>query len=250
MSYQTLRLEINWNSNRDETINFAINSLETEDRKADTRNDKNSQSSIPSSLQMAELFASVQLAYEMICDGMEIPAHNLRVTQALHPNMSLSLQGLGEPIKALKEIILAVPELIVSLCTLPSAVKLKKSEHRRKIEINEAAIAAIKEAGMVYRKSKKKEKEILVREVLQLNVERNPEVLAHRRSESSNYRVRIIEGSEHEIEDNTPQPPLSLSSATHSSQDFKEADEFLTRTRGSAPDKQKVRKDRKRNKNK
>ena len=97
MVYETIDLNMHW---KDE---------------ASRMSEADENENIPGAGQMAALFISLQAAYEAVCDGMEIPRHNLYVVSIAHPNSLFSLKGLGEPIRALNEIIASFPNLVLEL---------------------------------------------------------------------------------------------------------------------------------------
>jgi hypothetical protein len=99
----------------------------------------------PSSEDMGALFLSLQLFYDEISDGLEIPRTFLQVEQISHPNMSISLKGLGEPIKALQHFLEAMPDIIVSIWTIGDIIRAKRDEIRVKSELLQIVRALLRD---------------------------------------------------------------------------------------------------------
>jgi hypothetical protein len=116
----------------------------------------------PSSEDMGALFLSLQLFYDEISDGLEIPRTFLQVEQVSHPNMSVSLKGLGEPIKALRDFLAALPNLIVSIWTIPARIREQKAE----IEANMERLEILRSIMKAYKKAPEKFKREHLQEIL------------------------------------------------------------------------------------
>jgi hypothetical protein len=104
---------------------------------------------VPSSEDIGTLFLNLQLIYDEISDIMEVPKHFLQVERINHPNMSISLKGLGEPIKAFKDFLASLPEIIVSIWTILSRIR----EENAKIETNVEYLSIVRDALKVYKKA-------------------------------------------------------------------------------------------------
>jgi hypothetical protein len=91
----------------------------------------------PYAAELGALLMSLQWGYEEICDALAIAPHDLAVLEIQHPNISISLQGLGEPINALRDLLMAVPELVANVWTIPDRVREKKAEFRANTEYQE-----------------------------------------------------------------------------------------------------------------
>lgn len=191
MTYQEIKINIDWTGVDDERIgpNHYAPSDNTSDKVLIQPHDA-------SAMQMVALFANVQIAYEAICAGLEYPMHNIYVSRVSHPNMSFSLKGLGEPILALKEVLEAVPGLIVSLCTIRSEIEKKKSENRREIVLNETAVRLIKDATAGYKKAHPSDRAAVLRESLKYQAKENPEIIRKTELGGSEVIIRIVEDFE------------------------------------------------------
>jgi len=104
---------------------------------------------------MGALFLNLQLFYDEISDGLEIPRTFLQVEQVSHPNMSISLKGLGEPIKALRDFLEAIPNFIVSIWTIRQRIKQQRVElavNIERLEILRGVMKDYKKAPPEYKK--------------------------------------------------------------------------------------------------
>jgi len=125
----------------------------------------------PDAISMSTLFLNFQLCYEAVCIGIDYPMHNLEITGTKHPNMSVSLKGLGEPIRALRDLIESVPELVVSFCTIKKKIEAKNQELDREMVVNKA-VADIVRRGMAAQKAAdKNQKRALLVEFLRFEQE-------------------------------------------------------------------------------
>lgn len=88
----------------------------------------------PSSAEdIAALTISFQLAYDAICEGLGYPKTAMQVLRIDYPNMSISLAGLGDAVKALGDLIKSVPQAIVDLVTIRGAIKVKRAKLERQL---------------------------------------------------------------------------------------------------------------------
>jgi hypothetical protein len=82
---------------------------------------------------IAAITVSFQVAYDAICEGMGYPQAALKVLRIDYPNMSISLAGLGDAVKALGELLKSVPQVIVGLVTIRGAVKVRQAKLQRQL---------------------------------------------------------------------------------------------------------------------
>jgi hypothetical protein len=116
----------------------------------------------PYAAEFSTLLLSLQWAYEEICDVLTIAPHDLVVSRFHHPNSIISLQGLGDAITALRDLIMAAPALIVSLWTIPDRVKERRAEIRANTEYHEV----LREVLLEYRNVPENQRQEYLRRAL------------------------------------------------------------------------------------
>jgi hypothetical protein len=88
----------------------------------------------PPAMELAMFLLGMQSAYESICEALELSPHHLEVDKVSHPNASISFKGIGEPIKALKDLLEAIPKLVVAIWTIPDQIRERREEIRANTE--------------------------------------------------------------------------------------------------------------------
>lgn len=140
--YDILSLNVNWNRNQ---------TLEE----------------YPSSTKIALLLINIQKTYDIILSTKELPQNYIEVSLISHPNATFNFKGLGEPIDALKNLIKDIPEIIVSLCTIPTKIKNRKAKielSTLNIETNLDFLRIVKEYSETYWKIDKEKRETYLKE--------------------------------------------------------------------------------------
>jgi hypothetical protein len=156
-----------------------------------------------SAADISALFSVLERLYDMIAEELGYPPHFLYVTQIKHPNSAISLKGLGEPIRALKEVLAATPNIIAKFWTLPSKIRVMWKQNEAKIAEADRDIAKKKaEVQRITEASKSVAQEQAVRNAeLELELAKKrlelaqvqEELLAHRFRYDENMFRRIAE---------------------------------------------------------
>ncbi len=113
--------------------------------------------------ELSTLLMSMQMTYESACESFEIPPHFLEITSLRHPNMSVSLTGVGDAIHALRDLLSEVPDLVVSICKIPAKIR----EERAEIRLREEYADLIREALKGYAQIPEKDRPGYLRRVVQ-----------------------------------------------------------------------------------
>src|SRR5439155_26189409 len=95
--------------------------------------------------ELVALVLGVQLAYDVICDGMGYPRSDREVTRLRHPNSLVNFKGLRGAVGALAALVQRVPQIIADLVTIRSRVPLQKAKlgaEFRVAQVREATAAA------------------------------------------------------------------------------------------------------------
>jgi hypothetical protein len=107
-----------------------------------------------SATDISAFLSVLQRLYVTIAEEMGYPAQFLYVTQIKHPNSEITLKGLAEPIRAIKELLQAFPDLIAKLWNIRGVTRAQKQkldadiaeDQKRQVEASIAVERVLRES--------------------------------------------------------------------------------------------------------
>ncbi len=96
---------------------------------------------LPAAEEVGLLLLNLQTLYSEILNSMDISNRYLQISQFYVPNVSLEIKGISKAIKIFEKFLRNIPDIIVSICTIPAKIKQEKME----IQINEKYLSIIRD---------------------------------------------------------------------------------------------------------